>query len=162
MPSAATIRFQIETALARRIPSALTPAPRVIRPVAPTGVSEVDELLDGGLPVGAITEIVGPESSGRTGIALSFVSQLTHAGKVCAWVFTAGLACACRRRATLPGVCGPDAIRCEPIYVCSIGGRFGDLDEAVLTESGANAWLSARALPYNHWGLCTPTMHGPL
>lgn len=86
MPSAATIRLQIETALAHKIPSALTPVARVVRPVAPTGVNEVDALLEGGLPVGAITEMVGPESSGRTAVALSFLSRLTHAGKVCAWV----------------------------------------------------------------------------
>jgi RecA/RadA recombinase len=58
----------------------------VIRPVAPTGISEIDGLLEGGLPVGAITEMVGPESSGRTAVALSFLRHLTHAGKVCAWV----------------------------------------------------------------------------
>jgi recombination protein RecA len=86
MPSAATIRIQIEAALARGNPSALTPAPRVLRPVLPTGVDEVDALLDGGLPVGALTEMVGPESSGRTAVALSFLNRLTHAGKVCAWV----------------------------------------------------------------------------
>ena len=86
MPSAATIRLQVEAALARKVPSALTPAPRVIRPVTPTGVSEIDALLDGGLPVGAITEMVGPEASGRTAIALSFLRQLTHGGRVCAWV----------------------------------------------------------------------------
>ncbi len=86
MPSAATIRLQVEAALAHRVPSALTPATRVIRPVASTGVSEVDALLEGGLPVGAITEMVGPESSGRTAIALSFLRQLTHAGRVCAWI----------------------------------------------------------------------------
>lgn len=86
MPSAAIIRLQIEAELARRIPSALTPAPRVIRPVVPTGVSEVDALLEGGLPVGAITEMAGPESSGRTALALSFLSRLTHAGRVCVWV----------------------------------------------------------------------------
>jgi recombination protein RecA len=86
MPSAATIRLQIEAALADRIPSALTPIQRAIRPVAPTGVAAVDELLEGGLPVGAITELVGPESSGRTAVALSFLSHLTHAGRVCAWV----------------------------------------------------------------------------
>ncbi|HEV2416997.1 MAG TPA: recombinase RecA [Terriglobia bacterium] len=86
MSTAATIRLQIEAKLARRIPSALTPAPRVIRPVSPTGVSDIDALLDGGLPVGAITEMVGPEASGRTAVALSFLRHLTHAGKVCAWV----------------------------------------------------------------------------
>jgi recombination protein RecA len=86
MPSASALRLQIETALARRIPSALTPAPKVIRPVAPTGVSEVDALLDGGLPIGAITEMVGPESSGRTSLALSFVAGLTRQGHVGAWI----------------------------------------------------------------------------
>jgi hypothetical protein len=86
MPSAATIRLQIETALADRIPSALTPRARILRPVAPTGVAELDELLDGGLPLGAIAEMTGPESSGRSAVALSFVSGLTRAGSVCAWV----------------------------------------------------------------------------
>ena len=86
MTTAAALRLQIEAALADRIPSALTPAPRVIRPVAPTGIASVDELLEGGLPLGAITEVVGPECSGRTSLALSFVAQMTQSGKVCAWV----------------------------------------------------------------------------
>lgn len=86
MPCAATIRLQIEAKLARRVPSALSPAPKVIRPVAPTGVNEIDVLLEGGLPVGAITEMVGPESSGRTAVALSLLHHLTHAGRVCAWI----------------------------------------------------------------------------
>jgi hypothetical protein len=86
MASAATIRLQIETALAHRIPSALTPRARIIRPVASTGVAALDELLEGGLPVGAVSEMTGPECSGRSTVALSFVSLLTRAGSVCAWV----------------------------------------------------------------------------
>jgi hypothetical protein len=86
MPSAATIRLQIEAALAYKISSALTPAPRVIRSVTPTGVSEIDALLGGGLPVGAITEMAGPESSGRTAVALSFIGRRTQTGRICAWV----------------------------------------------------------------------------
>lgn len=86
MSSAATLRSQIEVALAHKMPSALTPRPRVVRPTTPTGVASVDALLAGGLPVGALTEIVGPESSGRTSLALSSIAQLTAAGKVCAWV----------------------------------------------------------------------------
>jgi recombination protein RecA len=93
MLSAATVRLQIEAALADRIPSALTPTQRAIRPVAPTGVMAVDELLEGGLPVGAITEMVGPESSGRTAVALSFLRHLTHAGRVCAWVDVSDALC---------------------------------------------------------------------
>ena len=86
MSSAATIRLQIESALARKIPSALTPASRIVRPVSSVGIASVDELLDGGLPLGAITEMVGPECSGRTSFALSFLGQMTQTGKVCAWV----------------------------------------------------------------------------
>lgn len=86
MASAAAIRLQIEAALAHRIPSALTPRPKIVRPVVPTGVAALDELLQGGLPLGAISEMIGPESSGRSEVALSFVSGLTRAGSVCAWV----------------------------------------------------------------------------
>jgi len=86
MSSAATLRRQIEADLATRIPSALTPAPRTIRPVTATGIRAIDELLEGGLPLGAITEVVGPECSGRTSFALSFLAQMTQTEKVCAWI----------------------------------------------------------------------------
>jgi hypothetical protein len=86
MSAAATLRIQIESALADRIPSALTPAPRIIRPVCSTGIQSLDEVLKGGLPLGAITEVVGPECSGRTSFALSFVAQVTHEARVCAWI----------------------------------------------------------------------------
>jgi recombination protein RecA len=84
--SAAVLRRQIEATLSDRIPSALTPAPRTIRPFAATGIETVDELLEGGLPLGAITEVVGPECSGRASFALSFLAQITRAEKVCAWI----------------------------------------------------------------------------
>jgi hypothetical protein len=86
MPSAAVLRLEIERSLADRFPAALTPAPRTIREVAGTGIAPVDKLLEGGLPVGAISEITGPESSGRTSLALAFLAGRTSEGKVCAWV----------------------------------------------------------------------------
>ena len=86
MSSASALRVQIEHALERRFPAALTPLPHSIRETAPTGIAEVDRLLDGGLPVGAISEVAGPESSGRTSLALSFVAGRTREGLVCAWV----------------------------------------------------------------------------
>ncbi len=86
MPSAAQIRLQIETALERKIPGALTPVAKVIHPVAATGIEALDELLKGGLPVGAISELAGPECSGRTNMALSFLAQMTASGRVCAWI----------------------------------------------------------------------------
>ena len=63
MPTATALRYQIEATLANRIPSALTPTPRTIQPVAGTGIRTVDDLLEGSLPLGAITEVVGPECS---------------------------------------------------------------------------------------------------
>ena len=86
MPSAAALRLQIEQNLEARFPSALTPAPRTIREVASTGIDAADDLLDGGLPIGAITEILGPASSGRTTLALSFVAQRTAEARICAWI----------------------------------------------------------------------------
>jgi len=86
MPSAALLRLEIERSLAHRFPAALTPTPRTIREVAATGISKVDELLEGGLPVGAISELTGPQSSGRTSLALSFLARRTAEGRVCAWV----------------------------------------------------------------------------
>ena len=63
---ASALRLEIEHALERSFPAALTPAHRTIHETAATGIAEVDALLEGGLPVGAISEINGPESSGRT------------------------------------------------------------------------------------------------
>ena len=86
MPSASALRIQIESSLERRFPAALSPVPRTIRETAPTGIPEVDRMLDGGLPVGAISEVTGPVSSGRTSLALAFVAGRTREDRVCAWV----------------------------------------------------------------------------
>ncbi len=85
LPSS-TIRAQIESALAHKIPSALTPPARIVRPLVSTGISELDGVIQGGFPVDAVTELVGGEYSGRTWAALSFLSRITSAGKVCAGI----------------------------------------------------------------------------
>lgn len=86
VPSASALRAQIENALEHRFPSALSPVPRTVRETAPTAIEEIDAQLDGGLPVGAISELAGPDSSGRTSIALVFAAQCIVNGGVCAWV----------------------------------------------------------------------------
>jgi recombination protein RecA len=86
MPSSATIRVQVESALAHKFPSALTPPARMVRPVVSTGIALLDELVQGGLPVGAMTELVGETCSGRMSLALSFLAQVTAEEKVCAWI----------------------------------------------------------------------------
>ncbi|MGA2569807.1 MAG: recombinase RecA [Terracidiphilus sp.] len=90
MPTAAALRLEIERALEHKFPAALTPAPRAIYEIAATGIAAVDELLGngqpGGLPVGAISELTGAASSGRTSLALRFVAGRTAEGRACAWV----------------------------------------------------------------------------
>ena len=86
MRSATALRSEIEAALSQRIPSALTTAAKTIRECFPTGNAAVDVVLNGGFPVGAVTEMVGPECSGRTALALSFVAHVTKANRVCAWI----------------------------------------------------------------------------
>jgi len=86
MTFASALRLQIESTLSRKIPSALTPAPKMMRPVAATGIEQLDDVLRGGLPIGAMSEMVGPECSGRTSVALSFLAQMTQAGKICCWI----------------------------------------------------------------------------
>ncbi|MGB8260156.1 MAG: hypothetical protein WCE75_07385 [Terracidiphilus sp.] len=86
MANAHALRLEIEHALERRFPAALSPLPDTLRELASTGIAAVDRLLGGGLPVGAISEITGPVSSGRTSLALSFLAQRTAEARVCAWV----------------------------------------------------------------------------
>ena len=47
-----------------------------------SGVAEVDALT-GGLPRGAITEIAGPASSGRTSLLLAMLAEATHRQEIC-------------------------------------------------------------------------------
>ncbi len=78
----ATIRTQLELELADRYPSPFStpqmPSPETV----PTGIEEVDRLT-GGLPRGRITEVFGPDSSGRTSLLLSTLTQTTDNEEVC-------------------------------------------------------------------------------
>jgi recombination protein RecA len=61
------------------------PAPEVT--VVPTGSLGLDIALGvGGLPRGRIVEVYGPESSGKTTLALHVVSQAQKGGGICAFV----------------------------------------------------------------------------
>jgi recombination protein RecA len=86
MPSASAVRLQVEGALANKIPSALTPVARMVRPVVSSGIETLDAVLNGGFPVGTMSEITGPECSGRTSLAHSFVARVIEGGKVAAWI----------------------------------------------------------------------------
>ena len=50
------------------------------------GIPEVDRVLCGGLPVGALSEVSGAASSGRTSLALALFSAVTGRGELSAWI----------------------------------------------------------------------------
>jgi hypothetical protein len=52
----------------------------------PTGLAALDGVLGGGLPRGRITELAGPRSTGRTGLACQVAASATRAGETIAWV----------------------------------------------------------------------------
>jgi hypothetical protein len=86
MSAAAELRKQIESALAGRIPAALSFRPPCSPELLSCGLAEVDAMLGGGVPLGAITELTGAPSSGRTTLALATLSELTQQGQSCAYV----------------------------------------------------------------------------
>jgi recombination protein RecA len=56
------------------------------RPALPTGFAALDDALGGGLPRGAIAELFGPPSSGKTTLALQIVAQSQKNRKTAAWI----------------------------------------------------------------------------
>ena len=80
------LRRQIEAALEKKIPSALTPVPKIRSAVHPTGIEALDELLHGGLPQGALTETCRSRMLGPN-LDCSFISGEDDAeARVCAWI----------------------------------------------------------------------------
>lgn len=86
MLCAATVRLQVESTLAKRVPAALTLKIKQPPELFPTGISGVDRMLGGGIPRGSITEIAGAASTGKTSFALSLIAATTQSGAACAWV----------------------------------------------------------------------------
>jgi recombination protein RecA len=86
MNAAAQLRSRIETALADRVPGALTLAQRGVREVIVSGWDEIDAILRGGIPCGAVTELIGPACSGRTSMALAYMAAVTQSESVGAWI----------------------------------------------------------------------------
>lgn len=56
-------------------------------PAVPTGAMTLDNILGiGGLPLGRIVEIYGPESSGKSTIALTLITEAQKMGLKCAYI----------------------------------------------------------------------------
>ncbi len=84
---AAISRVQIEAAIPSRFATAFKIAEKPPAEVMSTGITSVNTLT-GGLPRGAITEIFGPASSGRTSLMLSLLAEAAAHEEVCALIDT--------------------------------------------------------------------------
>lgn len=86
--AAAFSKAEIESQVASRFSTAFQPHEKRPSEVIPTGIVEIDSFALGGLPRGAITEVFGPASSGRTSVMLSALTRATNNEEVCALVDT--------------------------------------------------------------------------
>ena len=127
-----------------------------------TGLSALDAVLGGGIPRGRITELAGPRSAGRTGLAAAIAASATRAGETIAWVdpedaldpeaaAAAGIALARLLWVRPRGM--PDALRAAEILLGA--GGFGlvllDVDSV---NASARAWPRlARAAERTRSGL---------
>jgi energy-coupling factor transporter ATP-binding protein EcfA2 len=55
-----------------------------------SGLAPLDDLIDGGIPRGRISEITGRPGSGKTSLAASFAASATHRDEVAAWLDGSG------------------------------------------------------------------------
>jgi recombination protein RecA len=85
MQSVILTRARLESALGERISSPFTDLDQRVFESVPTGIASLDALT-GGLPRGAITEIFGPPSSGRTSTMVSILAEAIAGDEVCALV----------------------------------------------------------------------------
>jgi hypothetical protein len=79
------LRARLESVIGERIPSPFTDLDKRVLESVPTGIAPLDTAI-GGLPRGAITEIFGPPSSGRTSTMVSILAEATAMDEVCALV----------------------------------------------------------------------------
>src|SRR5262245_13167919 len=77
----AILRARLESAFGERISSPFTDLDRRVFESVPTGIASLDAVT-GGLPRGAITEIFGPSSSGRTSLMVSILAEATAGEEV--------------------------------------------------------------------------------
>ena len=82
---AALLKREIEAKLANRIPAALSPIAQQAPRLHPIGNARLDSLLGGGLPLGSVCELTGPDGSGRSSIALSLLALASTEG-ACAYI----------------------------------------------------------------------------
>jgi len=85
MPSPAALRSRVESAIGERLSSTLLLREKAAPLTVSSGVPALDALT-GGLPRGALSEITGPASSGRTSVMLAALAGATRREEACALV----------------------------------------------------------------------------
>ncbi len=85
MAVAAPLRARIESSLGERLSSTLLLRERSAPAMVTSGIAALDALT-GGLPRGALSEITGAASSGRTGVMLAALAAATQRQEICALV----------------------------------------------------------------------------
>ena len=80
-------KAEIEAEIVGRFGKALTLQEKLPAPTLSTGVSTLDQFI-GGIPRGAVTEIFGRTSSGRTSLLFSLLAHATTHEEICAIVDT--------------------------------------------------------------------------
>lgn len=125
-----------------------------------TGIPVIDQLIEGGIPRGTVTEICGTESTGRTALVFALIGQATQRGECCAWIDTSGAfdpASAAEAGVDLDRVlwvnCGGDAQHAMKSTDLLIqGGGFGivvldmaDTDAAIARRIPLASWFRLRS-----------------
>ena len=82
---AASLKREIEAKLANRIQAALSPLAQQAPRLHPIGIARLDDLLGGGMPLGSVCELTGPDGSGRSSVALSLLAIASTEG-ACAYI----------------------------------------------------------------------------
>jgi hypothetical protein len=83
--SAALSKLEFQAALATRFHDAFRVPEKRAALTLSTGISELDSLING-IPRGALTEIFGPASSGRTSLLYSMLHSATTHDEICALI----------------------------------------------------------------------------
>ena len=84
---AAISKAELQSDIARRFGDAFKLHEKSVVETLSTGVEEIDALT-GGMPRGAISEVFGPASSGRTSLMLSMLAYATTHEETCALIDT--------------------------------------------------------------------------
>jgi hypothetical protein len=83
--SPADLRARVESSLGEHLSATLLLRERAVPATASVGIASLDALT-GGLPRGALSELAGAASSGRTGVMLSALAEATRRQEVCVLV----------------------------------------------------------------------------